>query len=96
MAHGNYECCMICDASLCFDAQAKSKESLCPSCAINVYEETGLRVPRPVEFIAWVRLQTPESLRPVLERLGFESCGYPNPVDAAVVEVLSGRGPEQA
>ena len=48
MAHGDYNCCAVCDSKLEYSNDAQTKEELCSWCAVNL-AQSGVFVHNVVE-----------------------------------------------
>lgn len=82
MAHGDYNCCAVCDSKLAYSFDAATKEEICADCAVSLHEATGVRITTPDDLIAWLRVNGAAGVA-VLQRIGFSECVYTNPVDQA-------------
>lgn len=82
MAHGNYECCAVCDNGICFNENAEAKESICADCAAEFGIQHGLRITSQFALLDWMSTEVPEKVLKILEKLNFSICSYSNPVDA--------------
>ena len=84
MAHGDYNCCAICDCKLDYNRwDPRTKEEICPACLIRL-RDLGLPIVTVQEFIEWVEKADIETLKARLKELGFRRCHFSNPVDKAV------------
>lgn len=80
MAHGDYDCCAVCDRKLNYNEDASTKEEICPKCAVNMTLATGQRITTPDALIGWIGTATTEQL----DEARIVECFYRNPVDDAV------------
>jgi hypothetical protein len=79
MAHGNYDCCAICDTEVRYNTNAPAKGVLCRECC-DALRASDVLVCGAVGLKAWM-LQIPEQAQPLLSALKFRECCYPNSVD---------------
>lgn len=91
MAHGDYDCCAVCDKKLSYSRDAQTKDEICPSC-IKVLVNLGVQVFFPDELIEWVQDTDPVRVKLVLSEVDFCFCHYPNSVDKVVGDRLNIRG----
>lgn len=90
MAHGDYECCAICDRKMGYHAFTEDhKTDVCPECR----EKEGVPA-TTLRFMALVEAASREELAVLLPRIGFEFCFYHNPVDD-LIRVKLGIAPEK-
>lgn len=90
MAHGDYNCCAVCDCKLDFNASdPRTKKEICTDC-LHTLKDNGLNVLNPDELIKWIETADEEVLKDTLDKIGFSFCYYSNPVDDAVLK-RSGR-----
>lgn len=86
MAHGDYNCCAICDRKLDYNAwNARTKEEICTDCLVKL-RDIGLSIITVQELIHWIETEEVEKLRDALKRLQFKPCLYNNPVDEACIK----------
>lgn len=90
MAHGDYDCCAICDRKLSYNPNgATTKEELCNDCVRLMHSLTGQLIMNQVDLLAWLSTAT----KAQVEALGFSYCFYDNPVDTAVMATLDNIEP---
>jgi len=91
MAHGDYDCCAICDCKLNYNPYlAKEKEDICTDCLKKLRDKEVALKGRTIltvdELIEWINEEGLEAVK-ILEEIGFSECYYVNDVDAAVRRV---------
>lgn len=87
MAHGDYDCCAVCDRKMGYSTSPNTKEDLCAECAVALMEN-GVRATSAQDVLAWVKQESPATVRHVLERVGYKECYYGNDFDVAVADCL--------
>jgi hypothetical protein len=80
MAHGDYDCCAVCDSKLSYSNDPSTKETLCSSCAVNLAQR-GIFVHGVAELTAWMKSAKPATVVSCLDAVGFKSCVYGNEID---------------
>jgi len=86
MAHGDYNCCAVCDCKLDYNASdPRTKEEICTDC-LHTLRDNGLKILDPDEFIKWIESADREEICDTLKKIGFSFCYYSNPVDDAVLK----------
>jgi hypothetical protein len=80
MAHGDYECCAVCDAKMYYDTEARSKETICSGCVASLAKR-GVIVGNVRELIDWMKREQPARVVSVLKAVGLQECYYDNEVD---------------
>ena len=84
MAHGDYNCCAVCDCKLEYAGwDATTKERICEYC-LEKLQQMNLPIVTVKQLIEWIENEEPETLREKLKELGFRACYYKNDVDEAV------------
>lgn len=83
MAHGDYDCCAVCDRKMAYSHDADTKEAVCTDCGIELFAATGERITTGEALVEWIE-RTGAPAVAVLDAIGFSACFYSNPVDAAV------------
>jgi hypothetical protein len=91
MAHGDYDCCAVCDSKLSYSNDATTKETLCSGCAVNLAQK-GVFVHGVTELKTWMIEEHPRVVVSALDSVGFSPCLYPNEVDALYVNAKSHTG----
>lgn len=81
MAHGDYNCCAICDRKMEYSNSASTKEDLCASCAVNVSMMFGQKITTPEAFIAKAKELPLDVLIGALVELGYSRCSYSGEID---------------
>ena len=90
MAHGDYDCCAICDSKLGFSYDAKTKEEICGPCVADL-ARLGVIAGTPEELVKWISENPAEKVGPILAAVGFSPCFYGgSPVDEAVEKKCPG------
>ena len=80
MAHGDYNCCAVCDSKLEYSNDAQTKEELCSWCAVNLAQD-GVFVHDVDELKKWMKETNPLVVVTVLTKNHFSTCYYKNEVD---------------
>ena len=80
MAHGDYNCCAVCDSKLEYSNDAQTKEELCSWCAVNLAQD-GVFVHNVDELKKWMEETNPLVVVTVLTKNHFSTCYYKNEVD---------------
>ena len=84
MAHGDYNCCAVCDCKLEYAGwDATTKERICEYC-LEKLQQMNLPIVTVKQLIEWIENEEPETLREKLKELGFRACYSKNDVDEAV------------
>ena len=82
MAHGDYDCCAICDSKQGYSNDSETKEEICSYCVAGM-AENGIIVRNVNALISWMGSENPEKVREILGKVGFRKCFYHNRVDDA-------------
>ena len=86
MAHGDYDCCAICDSKQSYGGwDAKTKEKICSYCVCELSKE-GVVVHDVNELLAWMDETDINAMREILIRVNFRKCFYPNEVDDLLLD----------
>ena len=84
MAHGDYDCCAVCDCKMGYAGYAATtKEDICHHCREAMHEQ-GISPQTVKRFIEWIEEMPVEKLKASLDAMGYDECCYSNPVDDAV------------
>ena len=84
MAHGDYDCCAICDNKQSYNGyDAATKEEICSDCLVAL-RELDVNVLTVKELLDWLKTEKSAILKDNLARLGFGYCYYENPIDSEV------------
>jgi len=85
MAHGDYDCCAICDGKMVYKGfgEASHKKSICTSCLVKL-RDMGLHIITVDELIEWINKTPKDTVVEILKKLRFRACHYKNEVDDAV------------
>jgi hypothetical protein len=86
MAHGDYDCCAVCDSKLRYSFDAQAKETICGHCLLKM-QKMGLGIVTVKQLIEWITNTDKEILRDKLLEMGFYKCFYDdNQVDQAALK----------
>jgi hypothetical protein len=80
MAHGDYECCAVCDDKLSYDSEAAPKDVLCSGCAVDLAQR-GVFVHDVAELAVWMKAAAPVTVVSALGASHFRKCAYTNDID---------------
>lgn len=84
MAHGDYDCCAICDCKIKYNGfDSLTKEKICESCLIGL-RINDVHVITFEELIKWVNETDKEFVGKVLKEMGYQRCFYPNRFDTLI------------
>lgn len=75
MAHGDYDCCLICDCKMSYSHDAKTKEEVCMGC-LKVMRERGEILLSQKEVIEFLEAKDDESALEWLNEVGYSPCFY--------------------
>jgi hypothetical protein len=93
MAHGDYNCCLICDRKMEYNPyEASTKESPCIDC-IEKMRNSGMVVLSVEEMKKAVDEKGDDAIK-WLHEIGYEHCYYDNHIDSYLEEkglILSGQ-----
>ena len=92
MAHGDYNCCAVCDSKLEYSNDSNTKARICSDC-LKALRNLGLSILDTGELIKWIEISETAVVKDILHRADFSFCYYDNEVDAAVK--LKGISPEE-
>ena len=88
MAHGDYNCCAICDCKMEYNPyDAKTKEQICVQCIENTID-LGKPITRPEQIEEHLATLSDDAVEIWLRNVEFRCCFYPNDVD----EYVNSRG----
>lgn len=94
MAHGDYDCCAVCDRKMAYNSgDARTKETLCPECAVDLAVATGRKILTGGQLIQWIEQAGAAVAVPILNAMGYEFCFYGNEVDQAVTRARASLVP---
>lgn len=79
MAHADYDCCAICDCKVNYLPYSEAKEAICVPCLKNLHK-AGVMVYTSEELLEWMKSNSDKAVD-ILLSVGFEVCGYGNPID---------------
>ena len=89
MAHGDYDCCAVCDSKMAYNSgDARTKEDLCASCAVDL-AKLGVFVKSGAELLAWMDETPAVEVLVKLHAAGYGRCFYSNPVDDKVAALVA-------
>jgi len=84
MAHGDYNCCAVCDSKMDYNARdARTKEDICTEC-LKGLRDAGINALDVDELMAWIAAQPAAVVLSQLATVGFSPCFYANRLDLAV------------
>lgn len=83
MAHGDYNCCAVCDCKMQYSYDATTKEQICTAC-LKALRTQGLSILDVDELKNWIKTEKPEIVKDVLSKIGYSKCCYGNEVDELV------------
>lgn len=83
MAHGNYDCCAICDRETSYNSNTFPKEVLCCDCTKLARNTTGRAMSTGADLADWLRKAAAPDL---VAQLQVKRCLYSNDVDRLVDE----------
>lgn len=95
MAHADYDCCMICDCKMNYNAyDSETKARPCEDC-LRAMRDIGVVLLDADELTAHLTKIGHEAAHEFLTKLGYSECFYPNSVDACVKHLASSRTEDQ-
>lgn len=81
MAHGDYNCCAICDDKMDYVGWgAETKEEICECCLKNI-EELNLNIKNIDDLKEYIKSEDYKKLEQNFIKLGFHFCYYENEID---------------
>lgn len=84
MAHGDYNCCAICDNKQEYNAfDSKTKEEICTDC-LKALRAEGLNILDVEELKNWIKTEQPDKVKIILIKVGYHKCFYDNEVDSVI------------
>ena len=84
MAHGDYDCCAICDDKMYYAGfAATTKEEICDKCLKNL-KDLNLNINNTEEFKKYINNGNYLEVKENLIKLGYEFCLYYNDLDKDV------------
>jgi len=94
MAHGDYDCCAICDSKLSPSRDPETKAEICPYC-IKALWKAGVTFGDEIiigvyDLLEWINKTESKEVRRILEECGYRFCYYNNDIDQALSTKLSG------
>lgn len=89
MAHGDYECCIICDSKLIYNPNSRPKQMLCAYCAADLTRLLRRQIKSVWQVYQWLDEETdPKRIRQILFKAGYKPCCFPNEFDEMVKKKL--------
>ena len=85
MAHGDYDCCAVCDSKLGYSNDACTKEEVCAYCAVALVQ-VGILARNGDEFAQWIKANDIATIYEKLVNRPVKRCYYGNAVDDALNE----------
>lgn len=86
--HGDYYCCVLCDTKMSYSPDAEPKKRICPRCAVDFFEATGVKILTARDVVDWITRTDPSTVAETLRQLNYRPCYYQNEVDDAVRAVI--------
>ena len=84
MAHGDYNCCALCDCKMDYNAWgATTKEEICEDC-MKAIKELGLNITNVEELKDFIENADYEKVKKFLLKCDFCFCFYWNEIDKSV------------
>jgi len=84
MAHGDYNCCAVCDNKLDYNAyDARTKEEICPSC-LKELRDLGLNILDVTELINWLKTADEKDIQRFTKKTSYSKCFYGNEIDELI------------
>lgn len=80
MAHGDYECCAVCDCKMSYGEFDNAKTDICASCAAALALQ-GVVCRNVTEFNQWLNEVDIDRGKKILKEVGFSKCFYDNETD---------------
>lgn len=85
MAHGNYDCCAICDCKMEYaDYDARTKEDICDICFKKI-KELNLPIETVDDLKKYIKETDCRELEENLIKLKYKFCCYGNEIDELVL-----------
>lgn len=88
MAHGDYDCCLICDCKMNYSHDARTKESVCTSC-LHRMRHMGTIILTQDELIDFIKQKSDEESIKWLNEVGYRVCFYGNTADDYIITRFS-------
>ena len=89
MAHADYLCCACCDKKMYSDISSEAKTGLCTECAVYLSMRLGKPIVNHEDLLELIQSYSDKvELKESLEKCGFSSCYYENPIDKAYAHVF--------
>lgn len=89
MAHGNYDCCALCDGGLGLTDDSRAKEDICETCSLFAKYEFAFPIESVSQLIQFTQNATPDQLKILAQR--YEKCSYKNHVDDVLASLIPQR-----
>lgn len=84
MAHGDYNCCAICDDKMFYAGwEAETKEEICENC-LEELEKLNLNIKNIEDLKRYIKETDYNPLKETLIKLGYHFCYYANEIDSSV------------
>lgn len=84
MAHGNYNCCAICDCKMDYNGyEATTKEEICEDCLLEC-NKLNLNIKNVDDFKKYIENSDYNELKDNLIKLNYEFCFYENKLDKEI------------
>jgi len=84
MAHGDYDCCAICDSKLSYNPyDSITKMEICSSCSMEL-RDLGLIILDVEDLIKWLKKADKKDIENFIEKTSYNKCYYRNEVDSLI------------
>lgn len=94
MAHGDYNCCAICDNKMGYAGwEAETKEEICENC-LEELEKLNLNIKNIENLKKFIKETDYKTLEETLINLGYHFCYYGNDIDELVTLQFQPSGME--
>lgn len=84
MAHGDYNCCALCDCKMDYNGWgATTKKEICEEC-LDIIKDFGLNITNVEELTSYIETGKYDEVKELLIKCDFWFCHYWNDVDKLV------------
>lgn len=88
MAHGDYNCCAICDCKMDYSGfDARTKEEICEDC-LDRCEKLNLNIKNVDDLRKYIKNARYEELKENLLKLNYSFCWYGNDLDKEIAYIF--------
>ena len=78
MAHGDYNCCAVCDSKLSYaGTDSSTKEEICAYCAVAL-AQVGVIARNGMELVLWIMANNLDIIQKKLKSRPIRKCFYGN------------------